>query len=63
MRPPIWYKWVILIITSISTLFAFGYITTTTSIGTIYYIQRYNERIISGLIGPVQIGLMLTSCK
>ena len=63
MALPPWYKWVILTASSISTFASYGYIAGNTSIATIFYIQHYNERTISGLISPAQYSLLKISCK
>ncbi|XP_067941998.1 monocarboxylate transporter 9-like [Watersipora subatra] len=62
MAVPIWYKWVILAATSISTFASYGYITGSSSIGTVYYIQIYSERIISGIVGPIQMSMHKIAC-
>ncbi|XP_067942002.1 monocarboxylate transporter 9-like [Watersipora subatra] len=62
MAEPIWYKWVILLATSVSTFASYGYITGSSSIGTVYYIQIYNERIVSSMVGPIQTSMHKISC-
>lgn len=62
-RVPSWYKWVVLTTTCISTFFALGYIVSTTSIVSLYYNIRYNETVVSNLIGPVQVGFTQIACK
>lgn len=54
-----WYKYVVLVTASIAQMCSYGYVSGSIIVLSIHYEDRFHERKISGIIGTIQLSVLL----